>query len=79
MSLIRFRGALVVLLGAPRIFQRIAQLRPALGGEITGTFAGKPGAVHLDDVVDACCEAWNAALAEPGTISSVSTCSWPKA
>jgi transposase len=32
----------------------------------------------LDDVLDACCEAWDAALAEPGTISSVSACSWTK-
>lgn len=32
----------------------------------------------LDDVVDACCEAWNAALAETGTVTSVCSCSWAK-
>lgn len=32
----------------------------------------------LDDVVQACCDAWNAALAEIGTVSSVCACSWAK-
>lgn len=32
----------------------------------------------LDDVVQACCDAWNAALAKIGTVSSVCACSWAK-
>lgn len=32
----------------------------------------------LDAVIEACCHAWNQALAETGTISSVCRCSWAK-
>lgn len=32
----------------------------------------------LDDVINACCQAWNLAIAETGTVSSVCRCSWAK-
>ncbi|MBI5112594.1 MAG: IS630 family transposase, partial [Rhodovulum sp.] len=29
-----------------------------------------------DDIVDACCDAWNALAAEPGRIRSIATRAW---